>query len=86
MRHCKTNITGVRWPRGSPQDLDRMRCGTLIGTAMGGMTSFANAVEALELQSGCCERVIVCCLHSSADCIDINSMLAGAGAWAGAAR
>ncbi len=29
-----------------------MRCGTLIGTAMGGMTSFANAVEALELQSG----------------------------------
>lgn len=36
-----------------------MRCGTLVGTAMGGMTSFANAVEALETsgeQGGALER------------------------------
>lgn len=29
------------------KDLDRSRCGILIGSAMGGMTSFSNAVEAL---------------------------------------
>uniref|UniRef100_A0A7S3QL33 3-oxoacyl-[acyl-carrier-protein] synthase I, chloroplastic n=3 Tax=Dunaliella tertiolecta TaxID=3047 RepID=A0A7S3QL33_DUNTE len=29
------------------KDLDKARCGILIGSAMGGMTSFSNAVEAL---------------------------------------
>lgn len=49
----KKALEDAKLPADSPQlkDLDRMRCGTLIGTAMGGMTSFANAVEALELQS-----------------------------------
>jgi len=31
------------------KQLDKARCGILIGSAMGGMTSFSNAVEALEL-------------------------------------
>ncbi|PNW80922.1 hypothetical protein CHLRE_07g335300v5 [Chlamydomonas reinhardtii] len=39
---------GLAWDGQEIKDLDRMRCGTLVGTAMGGMTSFANAVEALE--------------------------------------
>ncbi|EFJ47888.1 hypothetical protein VOLCADRAFT_104947 [Volvox carteri f. nagariensis] len=39
---------GLAWDGPALKDLNRMRCGTLIGTAMGGMTSFANAVEALE--------------------------------------
>lgn len=29
------------------KNLDKGRCGILIGSAMGGMTSFSNAVEAL---------------------------------------
>lgn len=37
-------------PNGSDiKQLNLSRCGILIGTAMGGMTSFSNAVEALEL-------------------------------------
>ncbi len=31
------------------KQLNLQRCGILIGSAMGGMTSFSNAVEALEL-------------------------------------
>lgn len=33
------------------QDLNKARCGILIGSAFGGMQTFATAVEALELQS-----------------------------------
>jgi recombinational DNA repair ATPase RecF len=33
------------------QELDKTRCGILIGSAFGGMQTFATAVEALELQS-----------------------------------
>jgi hypothetical protein len=33
------------------QELDKARCGILIGSAFGGMQTFATAVEALELQS-----------------------------------
>ncbi|GLC42792.1 Protein TRANSPORT INHIBITOR RESPONSE 1 [Pleodorina starrii] len=39
---------GLAWDGQEIKDLNRLRCGTLVGTAMGGMTSFANAVEALE--------------------------------------
>lgn len=39
----------LSWTGQELKDLNRQRCGTLIGTAMGGMTSFANAVEALEV-------------------------------------
>ncbi|GIL44318.1 hypothetical protein Vafri_1823 [Volvox africanus] len=42
---------GLSWDGPEIKDLNRMRCGTLVGTAMGGMTSFANAVEALETAS-----------------------------------
>jgi len=34
-------------------DLDRARCGILIGSAFGGMSTFATAVEVLETQGGC---------------------------------
>ena len=34
-------------------DLDRSRCGILIGSAFGGMSTFATAVEALETQGAC---------------------------------
>lgn len=34
-----------------PQQLDKARCGILIGSAFGGMQTFATAVEALETQS-----------------------------------
>jgi hypothetical protein len=33
------------------QQLDKARCGILIGSAFGGMQTFATAVEALETQS-----------------------------------
>lgn len=33
------------------QQLDKARCGILIGSAFGGMSTFATAVEALETQS-----------------------------------
>ncbi|GFR42796.1 hypothetical protein Agub_g3761 [Astrephomene gubernaculifera] len=39
---------GLAWDGKEIKDLNHLRCGTLVGTAMGGMTSFANAVEALE--------------------------------------
>ncbi len=40
---------------GSPglDALDRMRAGILIGSAFGGMQTFATAVEVLETQGGC---------------------------------
>ena len=38
---------GLQPDREAIKDLDMGRCGILIGSAMGGMTSFANAVEAL---------------------------------------
>ncbi|PRW57651.1 3-oxoacyl-[acyl-carrier] synthase chloroplastic isoform A [Chlorella sorokiniana] len=37
----------LQWDGPELQDLDRSRCGILIGTAMGGMDTFSNAVEAL---------------------------------------
>ena len=39
---------GLAWDGPDIKQLNLGRCGTLVGTAMGGMTSFANAVEALE--------------------------------------
>ena len=36
----------------SSPDVDRNRCGILIGSAMGGMTSFSAAIEALVTQGG----------------------------------
>lgn len=38
---------GLPWEGPELKDLDRSRCGILIGTAMGGMDTFADAVEAL---------------------------------------
>lgn len=38
---------GLPWEGPEIKDLDRQRCGILIGTAMGGMQTFASAVEAL---------------------------------------
>lgn len=40
--------TGLPWDGQELKDMDRTRCGILIGTAMGGMSTFATAVEALE--------------------------------------
>jgi 3-oxoacyl-[acyl-carrier-protein] synthase II len=39
---------GLPWTGPELRDLNRQRCGILIGTAMGGMGTFATAVEALE--------------------------------------
>lgn len=39
---------GLPWEGPELKDLDRQRCGILIGTAMGGMNTFSVAVEALE--------------------------------------
>jgi uncharacterized transporter YbjL len=39
------------WYVSFTQELNKARCGILIGSAFGGMTSFATAVEALETQS-----------------------------------
>lgn len=46
------------------QELDKARCGILIGSAFGGMTSFATAVEALETssESRSCSSGAVCML------------------------
>lgn len=33
--------------------LDKARCGILIGSAMGGMNTFSTAIEALHKQVGC---------------------------------
>ncbi|KAI7838733.1 hypothetical protein COHA_007529 [Chlorella ohadii] len=38
---------GLPWEGPELKDLDRSRCGILIGTAMGGMDTFATAVESL---------------------------------------
>ena len=35
------------WRGDALQALDRLRCGILVGTAMGGMTTFAQAVDDL---------------------------------------
>ncbi|PSC74659.1 3-oxoacyl-[acyl-carrier] synthase chloroplastic isoform B [Micractinium conductrix] len=39
---------GLPWEGPELKDLDRQRCGVLVGTAMGGMQTFATAVEALQ--------------------------------------
>ncbi|KAG2486649.1 hypothetical protein HYH03_014705 [Edaphochlamys debaryana] len=39
---------GLPWDGPELKELDRLRCGTLVGTALGGMTSFATACAALE--------------------------------------
>lgn len=39
---------GLPWDGQEIKDLDRSKCGILIGTAMGGMATFSTAVEALE--------------------------------------
>jgi 3-oxoacyl-[acyl-carrier-protein] synthase II len=38
---------GLQWDGQELRDLDRTKCGILIGTAMGGMNTFATAIEAL---------------------------------------
>lgn len=50
--HCTQALTdaGINWQGDDLQQLDKMRCGVLIGTAMGGMTTFTNAVEDLKLK------------------------------------
>lgn len=40
--------SGLPWEGPEIKDLDRTKCGILVGTAMGGMNTFAVAVEALE--------------------------------------
>eukprot|EP00775_Hariotina_reticulata_P013137 gene13137-13267_t len=42
---------GLDWQGDAIKELNKARCGILIGSAFGGMTSFATAVEALETQS-----------------------------------
>eukprot|EP00879_Flechtneria_rotunda_P028091 GHRR01030169.1.p1 GENE.GHRR01030169.1~~GHRR01030169.1.p1 ORF type:complete len:211 (+),score=59.76 GHRR01030169.1:254-886(+) len=42
---------GLDWQGDSIKDLDKARCGILIGSAFGGMQCFTTAVEALETQS-----------------------------------
>ncbi|WIA38565.1 hypothetical protein OEZ86_001879 [Tetradesmus obliquus] len=42
---------GLDWQGQDIKELDKARCGILIGSAFGGMQTFATAVEALELQS-----------------------------------
>lgn len=44
---------GLSWQGPEIKDLDPARCGILIGSAFGGMQSFASAIEALEYQSKC---------------------------------
>lgn len=47
------------------KDLDPGRCGILIGTAMGGMNSFSNAVDALSTSGALlCVRACVCACTS----------------------
>ena len=41
---------GIDWQGDDVQQLDSLRCGVLIGTAMGGMTTFTTAVEDLTLK------------------------------------
>lgn len=42
---------GLPWEGPELKDLDRQKCGILIGSAMGGMKTFETACEALETQS-----------------------------------
>lgn len=42
---------GLAWDGQDIKELNKARCGILIGSAFGGMQTFATAVEALELQS-----------------------------------
>lgn len=42
---------GLSWDGQEIQELNKARCGILIGSAFGGMNAFATAVEALETQS-----------------------------------
>ena len=42
---------GIAWDGGGLETLDRMRCGILVGTAMGGMHTFATAIEAMHTQA-----------------------------------
>ena len=42
---------GVAWADGGLEALDRMRCGILIGSALGGMKTFSNAIETLHSQA-----------------------------------
>lgn len=44
---------GLPWDGPELQDLNRLRCGTLIGSAMGGMNTFAISVEALVTSGEC---------------------------------
>ena len=42
---------GVAWADGGLESLDPMRCGILIGSAMGGMKTFSAAIETLHVQA-----------------------------------
>jgi 3-oxoacyl-[acyl-carrier-protein] synthase II len=42
---------GLQWDGQDLKELDLMRCGTVVGSAFGGMSTFATAVEVLETQS-----------------------------------
>ncbi len=42
---------GLQWDGADLKEIDLMRCGTVVGSAFGGMSTFATAVEALETQS-----------------------------------
>lgn len=44
------DAAGVAWADGGLEKLDRMRCGILLGSAMGGMKTFATAIETLHTQ------------------------------------
>jgi 3-oxoacyl-[acyl-carrier-protein] synthase II len=41
------DAAGIDWNGGGLEDLDRTKCGILIGTAMGGLNTFSTAAEAL---------------------------------------
>lgn len=56
----------LSWQGTEIKQLDLSRCGTLIGTAMGGMTSFANAVEALDTAGEPCLSGDHACAHARA--------------------
>ena len=44
------DAAGISWAEGGLEKLDRMRCGILLGSAMGGMKTFATAIETLHTQ------------------------------------
>ncbi len=41
----------MAWADGGLEALDRMRCGILIGSALGGMKTFSTAIETLHVQA-----------------------------------